>query len=166
MPTNRNFGTLDTDSKIVYAPAVIDTPTGTNYAPTEADYRAIGAYPIVSEPPVRVGMSFYSTERGELRDGTIYRIYGETPIVAPVIVHRYSKLKLITAAKAAGKWDALKAWISASGYADEWAACMYLADDYAGFDKIVAAVVSAGIATEDEIKAILAAAEDESLPMV
>ena len=33
---------------------------------------------------------------------------------------QYSKLQIITAAKALQRWDGLKAWIQQSGYYDEW----------------------------------------------
>lgn len=77
---------------------------------------------------------------------------------------QYSKLALITAAKAAGRWDAAKAWISANGYADEFAACSYISDDFPGFDGLIASVVAAGVATQEEVAAILAASHDTSLP--
>ena len=79
---------------------------------------------------------------------------------APV---RYSKLKIITAAKSLGKWAALKAWIEAAGYYDEWLVCQYLSSDYDGFDRITAAIVAAGVATADELAAILAASVDSDL---
>ena len=41
---------------------------------------------------------------------------------------QYSKLALITAAKQAGRWDALKAWIASAGLQDEFQNCVYLSD--------------------------------------
>lgn len=75
---------------------------------------------------------------------------------------QYSKLGIITAAKQAGKWPALKAWIAASGYEDEWAACSFLSDSYPEFAAITNAIVAAGTATSGEIAAILSAAEDKA----
>jgi len=77
---------------------------------------------------------------------------------------QYSKLGLITATKAAGKWDAIKSWIESSGYGDEWAACSYLSDDYPQFAAITNSVVTTGIATAEEVAAILSAARDTALP--
>lgn len=77
---------------------------------------------------------------------------------------QYSKLSLITAAKRSGRWDAIKAFIERSGYAEEWAACSYLSDDYPQFPAITNAVVSAGLGTADEIAALLAASVDTALP--
>ena len=37
---------------------------------------------------------------------------------------QYSKLALITAAKKAGRWDALKAWSASAGLQDEFQNCV------------------------------------------
>ena len=75
-------------------------------------------------------------------------------------VHRYSKLKLIVAAKAAGRWDALKAGIKAADLEDEWLACQYVEDGDPSFVAATNAVVAAGIATAEEIAAFLEGARD------
>ena len=77
---------------------------------------------------------------------------------------QYSKLSLITAAKQSGRWDAIKAFIEQSGYAEEWAACSYLSDTYPQFPTITNAVVAAGLGTVEEIAALLAASVDTALP--
>ena len=77
---------------------------------------------------------------------------------------QYSKLSLITAAKQAGRWDAIKAFIERSGYAEEWAACSYLSDAYPQFAAITNAVVQAGLGTAEEVNALLAASVDTALP--
>lgn len=77
---------------------------------------------------------------------------------------QYSRLSIITAAKQYGKWQALKAWIVAAGFEDEWAACNYLSDDYPAFSQITNAVVQSGIATSEEVSAILAASVDTAIP--
>ncbi len=77
---------------------------------------------------------------------------------------QYSKLGIITAAKSCGKWDALKSWIVASGYEDEWLVCSYLSDDFPQYHAITNAIVSAGVATAEEVAAILDAAHDIALP--
>lgn len=74
--------------------------------------------------------------------------------------NRYSKLKIVVAAKAAGKWDALKAGIAAADLEDEWAACQYIEDGDASFVAATNAVVAAGIATAEEIAAFLRLAID------
>lgn len=75
-------------------------------------------------------------------------------------VYRYSKLKLIVAAKAAGKWADVKSFIEANDMLDEWNACQYITSDYPAFIAATNAVVSAGVATDAEVKAFMAAAED------
>ena len=73
---------------------------------------------------------------------------------------RYSKLKLIVAAKAAGKWADVKSFIEANDMLDEWNACQYITSDYPAFITATNAVVSSGIATPDQIAVFLKLAED------
>ena len=73
---------------------------------------------------------------------------------------QYSKLGIITAAKSAGKWEALKSWIASAGYTDEWQAAAFFSDQYPQFAQITNAVVASGVATAQEVEAILAAARD------
>lgn len=74
--------------------------------------------------------------------------------------NRYSKLRIVVAAKAAGKWDALKAGIAAADLADEWNACQYIEDGDPSFVAATNAVVAAGVATAEEIAAFLEQAID------
>ena len=74
--------------------------------------------------------------------------------------NRYSKLKIVVAAKAAGKWDTLKAGIAAADLADEWNACQYIEDGDPSFVAATNAVVAAGVATAEEIAAFLEQAID------
>ena len=163
---NRNFGYLDAENKIVYADdfAEID---GVIYTSPKAEHYARmnpPRLPIDSTEPEKDGAYFVSTEYGDLVDGRIVRRYDERPIVAPPPqVVRYSKLKLIVASKAAGKWEAFKAFIASAGYEDEWQACQFLSSGYAQFEQAKAAVIAAGIATAEEIDAILAASVDEEV---
>ena len=163
---NRNFGYLDADNRIVYADdfAEID---GVIYTSPKAEHRARETppkLPIDSTKPEKDGAYFVSTEYGDIVDGRIVRRYEERPIVPPVPpVIRYSKLKLIVASKAAGKWEAFKAFIASAGYEDEWQACQFLSSNYAQFEQAKTAVIAAGIATSEEIEEILAASVDEEV---
>ena len=76
---------------------------------------------------------------------------------APV---RYSKLKLIVAAKAAGKWADVKAAIQAMDLEDEWQACQFITSDYPAYVAATNAVITRGIASEAEVKAFMRQAED------
>ena len=162
----RDYGYLDADNRIVYADdfAEID---GVIYTSPKAEHRARETppkLPIDSTKPEKDGAYFVSTEYGDLVDGVIRRRYEERPIVAPPPqVVRYSKLKLIVASKAAGKWDAFKAFIASAGYEDEWQACQFLSSGYAQFEQAKTAVIAAGIATAEEIDAILAESVDEEV---
>ena len=76
---------------------------------------------------------------------------------------QYSKLALITAAKQAGRWDALKAWIASAGLQDEFQNCVYLSDEYPQFAAITNAIVLSGAATSQEVAAILSASQDPAV---
>ena len=167
----RDYGYLDADNRIVYADdfAEID---GVIYTSPKAEHRARETppkLPIDSTKPEKDGAYFVSTEYGDesvLSDGrkVIVRRYDERPIVAPPPqIVRYSKLKLIVASKAAGKWDAFKAFIASAGYEDEWQACQFLSSGYAQFEQAKTAIIAAGIATAEEIEAILASSIDEEV---
>ena len=162
----RDYGYLDADNRIVYADdfAEID---GVIYTSPKAEHRARETppkLPIDSTKPEKDGAYFVSTEYGDIVDGRIVRRYDERPIIAPPPpVVRYSKLKLIVASKAAGKWDAFKAFIASAGYEDEWQACQFLSSGYEQFEQAKTAIIAAGIATSEEIEVILAASVDEEV---
>ena len=162
--TNRNYGKLMDDARIMYAPSEVKMGNTYYPAPTAEQYAACGYYPIDSTNPEKDGAYFVSTEYGDIVDGVIHRRYDERPIVAPPPqVVRYSKLKLIVASKAAGKWEAFKAFIAQAGYEDEWNAAQFLSSNYAQFNTAKEAIVAAGIATDKEIEAILSASVDEEV---
>jgi hypothetical protein len=73
---------------------------------------------------------------------------------------KYSKLKLIVAAKAAGKWADVKAAITAMDLEDEWNACQFITSDYPAYVAATNTVITRGIATEAEVKAFMKQAED------
>lgn len=161
---NRNYGKLRDDARIIYAPSEVKVGNTYYPAPTEEQYAACGYLPIDSIKPEKDGAYFVSTEYGDLVDGRIVRRYDEQPLIPPAPpVTRYSKLKLIVAAKAAGKWDAFKAFIAQAGYEDEWNAAQFLSSGYAQFERAKTAIIAAGIATAEEIEEILAASVDEEV---
>ena len=166
---NRNYGKLMDDVRIIYAPSEVKLVNTYYPAPTAEQYAACGYLPIESTKPEKDGAYFVSTEYGDesvLSDGlkVIVRRYDERPIVAPPPqVVRYSKLKLIVASKAAGKWEEFKAFIAQAGYEDEWNAAQFLSSNYAQFEQAKTAIIAAGIATTEEIDEILAASIDEEV---
>ena len=162
----RDYGYLDADNRIVYADDFAEINGVIYTSPTAEHYARMNPprLPIDSAKPEKDGAYFVSTEYGDLVDGRIVRRYEKRPIVAPPPqVIRYSKLKLIVASKAAGKWEAFKAFIASAGYEDEWQACQFLSSGYEQFEQAKTAIIAAGIATADEIDAILAASVDEEV---
>lgn len=97
------------------------------------------------------------TQRGKEWTTTNVVQYVNAPVEAPI---KYSKLKLIVAAKEAGKWDTLKAAISSLGMEDEWLACQFISSDNPAYISATNAVITRGIATEAEVKAFMKKAED------
>ena len=166
---NRNYGKLMKDARIMYAPSEVKVGNTYYPAPTAEQYATCGYLPIDSTKPEKDGAYFVSTEYGDesvLSDGrkVIVRRYDERPIVAPPPqIVRYSKLKLIVASKAAGKWEAFKAFIASAGYEDEWNAAQFLSSNYAQFNAAKEAIIASGIATAEEIEAILSASVDEEV---
>lgn len=77
---------------------------------------------------------------------------------------QYSKLSIITSAKASGKWQTLKAFIAAHDLEDEWQAASYISDDHPAFIASTNAVVLSGVATSAEISAFLDASRDFAVP--
>ena len=162
--TNRNYGKLRDDARIIYAPSEVKVGNTYYPAPTAEQYAACGYLPIDSTKPEKDGAYFVATEYGDLVDGRVVRRYREQPIVPPAPpVVRYSKLKLIVASKAAGKWEAFKAFIASAGYEDEWTACQFLSSGYEQFEQAKTAIIAAGIATAEEIDDILSASVDEEV---
>lgn len=162
----RDYGYLNADNRIVYADDFAEIDGVIYTSPTAEHYARMNPprLPIDSIKPEKNGAYFVSTEYGDIVDGRIVRRYEERPIVAPPPqVVRYSKLKLIVASKAAGKWEAFKAFIASAGYEDEWQACQFLSSGYAQFEQAKTAVIAAGIATADEIEEILSASVDEEV---
>lgn len=160
---NRNFGKL-TGGNLAYAPETIWDGDTCHCNPTAEQYAAQGWLPVIDErPSEKVGV-YYVPTGWEERDGAIRRTYREEPMTPPANpVTRYSKLKLITAAKKRGKWADLKEFIEDADMMDEWAACQYLSDDYESFADIKAAAAMALQMTDDEVDAILADAIDEEV---
>ena len=161
---NRNYGKLRDDARIIYAPTEVKVGNTYYPAPTAEQYAACGYLPVKDMPPApRDGYYAVPTGWAE-KDGAIIRVYEERAIEPPTPPPtRYSKLRLIVAAKKRGKWDAIKSFIETAGYWDEWLVCQYLADDYEGFADIKAKAANALGMTAEEVDAMLAEAIDEEV---
>ena len=167
---NREYGKLDENGKIEYASSQIRVGNIFIPKPSQGQFAMVGMWKICSEVPKKEGFYYTPTEFGEyIEDSksefkTIKRMYDEHAIATlePEVV-RYSKLKVIGAAKEAGKWEELKKFIQDSGLWDEWLVCQYLSSDYTQFNAAKEAIIAAGIVTAEEIEAILAEAVDEEV---
>lgn len=163
--TNRNYGKLRDDARIIYAPSEVKVGNTYYPAPTAEQYAACGYYPIDSTKPEKDGAYFVSTEYGDLVDGVIRRRYDERPIVAPPPpVIRYSGWKMYKALKAEGFGDAFDALMKADiGVMIAFVRPQYFLSDDEDFTSMVAKLCTA-LGIDDETKErILAASVDEEV---
>lgn len=122
---------------------------------TYADYRAAKKRAISREVVGdKVLTTFAQGRKTWVVTNTLNRVAQRT---TPIV---YSKLKLIVAAKEAGKWQDVKSAIKAMDLEDEWNACQFITSDYPAYVSATNTVISMGIATEAEVKAFMKKAED------
>lgn len=95
---------------------------------------------------------------------TIAMLLMAASLAATAAPAKYSKLGIVTAARRMGRLEAMNTWIQNAGYWNEWLAAQVFSDDYPGFATITNAVVASGLATGEEIAAILQASrvDDET----
>ena len=163
--SNRNYGKLGDDAKIIYAPSQVKIGNTYYPAPTAEQYAACGYLPINSTKQEKDGVYFVSTEYGDLVDGRIVRRYEERPIVAPTPqVIRYSGWKMYKALKAEGYGEAFDALMKADiGVMIAFVRPQYFLSDDADFTSMVAKLCTAlGIDNETKER-ILAASVDEEV---
>ena len=163
--TNRNYGKLRDDARIIYAPSEVKVGNTYYPAPTAEQYAACGYYPIDSAKPEKDGAYFVSTEYGDLVDGRIVRRYDERPIVAPPPpVIRYSGWKMYKALKAEGFGEAFDALMKADiGVMIAFVRPQYFLSNDDDFTSMVAKLCTA-LGIDDETKErILAASVDEEV---
>lgn len=163
--TNRNYGKLRDDARIIYAPSEVKVGHTYYPAPTAEQYAACGYYPIDSTKPEKDGAYFVSTEYGDIVDGRIVRRYEERHIVAPPPqVIRYSGWKMYKALKAEGFGDAFDALMKADiGVMIAFVRPQYFLSDDEDFTSMVAKLCTA-LGIDDETKErILAASVDEEV---
>lgn len=163
--TNRNYGKLRDDARIIYAPSEVKVGNTYYPAPTAEQYAACGYLPIDSTKPEKEGSYFVSTEYGDLVDGRIVRRYDERPIVAPPPqIIRYSGWKMYKALKAEGFGDAFDALMKADiGVMIAFVRPQYFLSNDDDFTSMVAKLCTA-LGIDDETKErILASSVDEEV---
>ena len=163
--TNRNYGKLRDDARIMYAPSEVKVGNTYYPAPTEEQYAACGYLPIDSTKPDKDGAYFVSTEYGDLVDGVIRRRYEERPLVAPPPpVIRYSGWKMYKALKAEGFGDAFDALMKSDiGVMIAFVRPQYFLSNDEDFISMVEKLCTALGINEETRERILAASVDEEV---
>ena len=163
--TNRNYGKLRDDARIMYAPSEVKVGNTYYPAPTEEQYAACGYLPIDSTKPEKESSYFVSTEYGDLVDGRIVRRYEERPIVAPPPpVIRYSGWKMYKALKAEGFGDAFDALMKSDiGVMIAFVRPQYFLSNDEDFISMVEKLCTALGINEETRERILAASVDEEV---
>ena len=163
--TNRNYGKLRDDARIIYAPSEVKVGNTYYPAPTAEQYAACGYLPIDSTKPEKDGAYFVSTEYGDLVDGRIVRRYEERPLVAPPPpVIRYSGWKMYKALKAEGFGDAFDALMKADiGVMIAFVRPQYFLSNDADFTAMVTQMCAALHIDDVTKERILAASVDEEV---
>ena len=162
--TNRNYGKLRDDARIIYAPSEVKVGNTYYPAPTAEQYAACGYLPIDSTKPEKDGAYFVSTEYGDLVDGRIVRRYDERPIVPPAPpVIRYSGWKMYKALKAEGFGDAFDALMKADiGVMIAFVRPQYFLSNDADFTSMVAKLcASLGVDYETKERILSASVDEE-----
>lgn len=121
------------------------------YADYLAEKKRVVAREVVDD---KVLTTFAQGRKTWVVTNTLNRVTQRT---APIV---YSKLKLIVAAKEAGKWQDVKLAIKTMDLEDEWNAAQFITSDYPAYVSATNTVISMGIATEAEVKAFMKKAED------
>ena len=159
---NMKFGKL-TDGQIEYAPNSLDTGDGVKMNPSEASYLAAGWKKVADDPPAPENGCTVEPSGWTETDTTLTRVYkqvampapetpdgdgtggggdnpsgggqgtGTPPEPHPVGKRIFSKLKLVSALKAADKWVLVKTWLEEKAYYDYYLAAQDFAEDNALF---------------------------------
>ena len=163
--TNRNYGKLRDDARIMYAPSEVKVGNTYYPSPTAEQYAACGYLPIDSTKPEKDGAYFVSTEYGDLVDGRIVRRYEERPIVPPAPpVIRYSGWKMYKALKAEGFGEAFDALMKADiGVMIAFVRPQYFLSNDDDFTSMVAKLCIALNIDDATKERILAASVDEEV---
>ena len=152
---NTKYGRLS-NGRIEYAPNALETEDGVKMNPSEASYLAAGWKKVVDvkptvEPGCRVEVSGW--REGEDTLTCVYKVVaGDTPSGGARV---FSKLKLVTALKAADKWVLVKTWIEERGLWDYYLAAQNFREDNEMFAQALAALKAYAHITDDEAEAIL-----------
>ena len=154
---NRNFGRIALNGEIVYAPQMIwPNPN----PPTAAEYAAAGWLPVINEPPTEPAPQgkHWEPQGWEEREGCVRRVFAAVDDPAPA-PRTFSKLKCVAALMATGVWPQVKQYIEEAGLYDLYLAAQDFREDNEYFVRGRAALQTALGWTDEQVGAILDAAE-------
>ena len=153
---NRNYGRMD-GAEVEYAPDRITKDDGTVVSnPSAETYLAAGWKHIVDEAPAAEDGCTVQPSGWDEGETEITRIYKQVPDEpTPEKARVFSKLKLVTALKAADKWVLVKTWIEERGLWDYYLAAQNFREDNAMFAEALAAIKTYARISDEDAEAIL-----------
>jgi len=157
---------------VEYAPSSLNVGGTLKVNPSEASYLAAGWKRVVDEPPApEEGMDvvFSSWEETETELRRVYKQveHVETPAADAAALPSepgcrvFSKLKLVTALKAADKWVLVKTWLEEKSYYDFYLAAQDFREDHPLFVEGLAALKTYARLADEEVESVLAASVAE-----
>jgi len=153
---NSDYGRI-VGGEVEYAPEKITKDNGTVVSnPSDETYLASGWKRIVDEPPEAEDGCTVEVSGWDEAGDSLVRVYKQVPVMVPETKARvFSKLKLVSALKAADKWVLVKTWIEERGWWDYYLAAQNFREDNEMFAQAVSAVKTYARMTDDEAEAIL-----------
>ena len=152
---NRNYGKL-AGGEVEYAPDKITRDGEVISNPSAETYLAAGWKRVVDEPPAPEDGCTVQPSGWNEDETTLTRTYKQVPAEpTPEKPRVFSKLKLVTALKAADKWVLVKTWIEERGLWDYYLAAQNFREDNEMFADAVASIKAYARITDDEAESIL-----------
>lgn len=152
-----NYGTL-IDNILHHAPRAIRIGGAVVCNPTDAQYEAAGYKRVIDSPP-QTDAAHYAVPTGWAEQGgEIVRQY-EVREVPPPPPRTFSKLRIVAALTSAGVWDSVKQLLIERSLYDLFLAAQDFAEDNEYFAQGRTALQSALGWTDEQVEAVLSAAE-------
>ena len=162
-----NYGTV-IDNQLQLAPrafmlhgAMITNPKAEHFAALNDERAKHGLppyLPVVDERP-STDAAHYAVATGWTRDGETWRRVYEVRELPPPPPRTFSKLRIVAALTTAGVWDAVKQLLIERGLYDLFLAAQNFAEDNEYFANGKSALQAALGWTDEQVEAVLAAAE-------
>lgn len=155
---NRNFGKLNGEGQMEYAPDALRVGGMAVFNPREEDYRAAGYLRVTSAAPSKPAPEgrHYEPRGWDISDDPrqIRRAWElvDDPPPPPRV---FSKLKVVTALAQEGVWPQVKAWIEEAGLYDLYLAAQDFAEDNEYFTSGRAALAAALDWSDEQVEALL-----------